>query len=222
LFLEAYTATPMSTSPRADDPLPRGRHAAPREVVWRSQRGRMLTAIATAVAEKGYGGVSVADVIARAGVSRRTFYEHFDKKEQCFLAAYDAGVESLLDAIDEAIREAAPGGPLAVARAGTARYLQTLAENPAFARTFLVEILAAGAAALERRARVHARFADQLAAIHRAAGGRADAPTILFRACVGAIHEVVTDHVIASGAETLPDLLDALVEIEIALLVRDP
>jgi AcrR family transcriptional regulator len=222
LFLEAYTEAAMSTSLHPERPLPRGRHAAPREVVWRSQRGRMLAAMATAVAEKGYGGVSVADVIRRAGVSRRTFYEHFDKKEECFLAAYDAGVEALLDAIDDAIRVAAPAGPLAVARAGTARYLETLAQNPAFARTFLVEILAAGPEALDRRARVHARFADQLATIHRAAGGRGDAPPVRFRACVGAIHEVVTDHVIASGAETLPDLLDALVEIETALLVRDP
>jgi AcrR family transcriptional regulator len=222
LFLEAYTEAAMSTSPHAERPLPRGRHAAPREVVWRSQRGRMLAAMATAVADRGYGGVSVADVIRRAGVSRRTFYEHFANREECFLAAYDAGVEALLDAIDDAIREAAPAGPLAVARAGTARYLDTLAQNPAFARTFLVEILAAGPEALDRRARVHARFADQLATIHRVAGGRGDAPPVRFRACVGAIHEVVTDHVIASGAETLPDLLDALVEIEAALLVRDP
>jgi AcrR family transcriptional regulator len=211
----------MSTLPQTERPLPRGRHAAPREVVWRSQRGRMLAAMATAVAEKGYGAVAVADVIGRAGVSRRTFYEHFENKEACFLAAYEAGVETLLDAIDEAIRNAAPGGPLAVARAGTARYLETLAANPAFARTFLVEVLAAGPAALELRARVHARFADQLATIHRAAGGRGDAPPVVFRACVGAIHEVVTDHVITSGAQTLPALLDALVDIETALLVRE-
>jgi AcrR family transcriptional regulator len=223
LFLGAYSDRPMSTPPETETerPLPRGRHAAPREVVWRSQRGRMLAAMATAVAEKGYGAVSVADVIGQAGVSRKTFYEHFENKEQCFLAAYDAGVEALLAAIDEAIRAAAPGDPVAVARAGTACYLDTLAENPAFARTFLVEVLAAGPAALERRARVHERFADQLATIHRAAGGPSDAPPVVFRACVGAIHEVVTDHVISSGAESLPALLDALVGIETALLVRD-
>src|SRR3954447_22598650 len=193
--------------------LPRGRHAAPREVVRDSQRGRMLAAMASAVGEKGYGAVAVADVIARAGVSRKTFYEHFDNKEECFLAAYDAGVEVMLDAIDAAIRDAAPGGPLAIARAGTARYLETLAANPAFARTFLIEVLAAGPRALERRAAVHARFAEQLAAIHRAAAS-SDPPPHLFRAVVGAIHELVTDHVLRRGAETLPELLDALVEVE--------
>ncbi|MEA2385578.1 MAG: hypothetical protein QOH72_5549 [Solirubrobacteraceae bacterium] len=204
--------------------LPRGRHAAPREVVRESQRGRMLAAMARSVGEKGYGAVAVADVIAGAGVSRKTFYEHFDNKEECFLAAYDAGVELMLDAIDEAIGAAAASGPAAIARAGTARYLEVLAASPAFARTFLIEVLAAGPHALERRARVHARFADQLATIHRAARGRTaasgDPPPHVFRACVGAIHELVTDHVLRHGAETLPDLLDALVEVEQALLIE--
>jgi AcrR family transcriptional regulator len=184
----------------------------------------MLAAMAGAVGEKGYGAVAVADVIARAGVSRKTFYEHFDNKEECFLAAYDAGVELMLEAIDMAIRDAASGGPLAIARAGTARYLGTLAANPAFARTFLIEVLAAGPRALERRAAVHARFAEQLATIHRAARGPAsagasDPPPHAFRACVGAIHELVTDHVLGRGAETLPELLDALVAVEASLLL---
>src|SRR3954469_10320386 len=163
----------MSTPSQALSRLPRGRHAAPREVVRESQRGRLLAAMATAVGEKGYGAVAVADVIAAAGVSRRTFYEHFHNKEECFLAAYDAGVDAMLGAIDAAIDaaigEAVADGPLAIARAGTARYLETLAANPAFARTFLVEVLAAGPRGPERRAAVHARFAEQLAVVHRAA-----------------------------------------------------
>src|SRR3954466_2752310 len=132
--------------------LPRGRHAAPREVVWESQRGRLLAAMAEVVGGKGYGPVAVADVIARAGVSRKTFYEHFDNKEECFLAAYDAGVELMLDAIDEASGAAPTAGPVAIASAATERDPDPLAANPAFARTFLIEVLAAGPRALERRA----------------------------------------------------------------------
>jgi AcrR family transcriptional regulator len=215
------------TSPRQlEPPLPRGRHAAPREVVWRSQRGRLLAAMADVVAESGYGAASVADVIARAGVSRKTFYEHFDNKEECFLAAYDAGVEAMLEAIGDAIREAvgtdAAGAAAEVARAGTARYLETLAANPAFARTFLVEVPAAGPAALARRAHAHERFAGLLAASARAAGGRTATPDWAFRACVGAINELVTDHVTTRDAATLPDLLDPLVAIETALLAVRP
>ena len=212
----------MRTRPPADPPLPRGRHAAPREVVWESQRGRLLAAMAEVVASKGYGAVAVRDVIARAGVSRRTFYEHFDNKEECFLAAYDAGVESMLAAIGDAIGAASPAGPLAVARAGTGRYLDTLAANPAFARTFLVEVPAAGPAALERRARAHERFAALLATSARAAGRPAGTPCWVFRACVGAINELVTEHVMAHDPATLPDLLEPLVEIETALLSVRP
>ena len=108
--------------------LPRGPHRLAREVVEASQRGRLVDAMAHVVAEKGYGAVSVADVIARAGVSRKTFYVHFRDKLDCFLAAYDVGVEVLL----ATVREAGAGetDPLAVARARTRAYLETLAAEP--------------------------------------------------------------------------------------------
>ena len=81
----------MSTEESLSIPrvLPRGPHRLAREVVEASQRGRLLDAMARVVAEKGYGAASVADVIARAGVSRQTFYVHFRDKLDCFLAAYD-------------------------------------------------------------------------------------------------------------------------------------
>ena len=203
--------------------LPRGRYAAPRAVVAESQRERLLVAMADATATKGYANVAVADVIERAGVSRRSFYEHFSNKEECFLAAYDAGVEALLDAIGDA--EASADGLLEGARAGTAVYLQLLADNPAFARTFLIEVLGAGPAALARRDAVHERFAQRLAEAHAAivaeigtpAGLPMPAPYI-FRAAVGAIHELVIDRLLKEGAQALPDLLDAILEVELRLL----
>jgi AcrR family transcriptional regulator len=205
--------------------LPRGRHAAPREVVAESQRERLLVAMADATAAKGYAHVAVADVIERAGVSRRSFYEHFANKEECFLAAYDAGVELILAAIDEAIRDAAPD-PVAIARAGTSAYLETLAANPAFARTFLVEVLGAGPEALARRDAVHERFAERLAqsyrAIAQASGGLAEPPPYVFRAAVGAIHELVTDRLLKEGAAALPDLLGPILDIELRLLRGAP
>lgn len=177
--------------------------------------------MAAAVAQRGYGRVSVADVIARAGVSRKTFYEHFANKQECFLAAYDFGVDVLLEAVDEAISAAAPDW-LAAASASTERYLETLAANPEFARTFLVEVLAAGPEALERRSQVHERFAQQLGAAFAAA--RRDLPELpevpdyVFRAYVGAINELVTDRLVREGAQALPGLLEAVLEIQAALL----
>jgi AcrR family transcriptional regulator len=205
--------------------LPRGRHAAPREVVAESQRERLLVAMADATAAKGYANVAVADVIDGAGVSRRSFYEQFANKEECFLAAYDAGVAGLLDAIEQAGAGAGPGllGP---ARASTEVYLGILADNPAFARTFLVEVLGAGPAALARRDAVHQRFAEQIstsyAAIAAAAGGLPELPPYVFRAAVGAIHELVTDQLLREGAESLPSLLGPILEIEARLIGTGP
>src|SRR3954451_21654967 len=120
--------------------LPRGPHRLGREVVQASQRGRLITAIAEVVAAKGYGATTVADVIGQAGVSRKTFYEQFRDKEDCFLAAYDAGVEALLATMRAA--DAGRTDPLERTRARARAYLRTLAAEPAFARTFVIEVAA--------------------------------------------------------------------------------
>jgi AcrR family transcriptional regulator len=214
----------VSASPQTDilAVLPRGRHAAPRDVVRDTQRARMLDAMLLAVADKGYARVVVADVIERAGVSRKTFYEQFANKEECFLAAYDAGVDQLLAAIDDALATLAPDW-LGAARRAVEVYLARMAATPAFARACLIEVLGAGPAALARRDAVQRRFADQLAAIHRRA--RADIPEIpalppyTFRAAVGAVNELVTAHVLERGADTLPELTDPILDIHLALLV---
>ena len=67
--------------------LPRGRHGLSRETVTESQRGRILQAMISAVAERGYQETRVADVVEGAGVARKTFYDFFGDKEECFLAA---------------------------------------------------------------------------------------------------------------------------------------
>ncbi len=202
--------------------LPRGRHAAPRPVVREAQRARMLAAMVDAVAEKGYARVAVADVIERAGVSRKTFYEQFSNKDDCFLAAYDATVDELLATIDEALEAFAPDW-LAAQGAAVLAYLEALAASPEFARAFLIEVLGAGPEALSRRAAVQDRFAAQLRDVHRRA--RADIPEIpevpphTFRAAVGAVNELVTAHVLEHGAQTLPELAGAVLDVQLALLV---
>jgi AcrR family transcriptional regulator len=219
-----YNDVPMSAPPQTDilDVLPRGRHAAPRPVVRHAQRTRMLAAMVQAVADKGYARVAVADVIERAGVSRKTFYEQFANKDDCFLAAYDATVDELLATIDEALEALAPDW-LAAHRAAVHAYLEALAASPEFARAFLIAVLGAGPEALARRAAVQDRFAAQLSDIHRRARadipGIPDVPPYTFRAAVGAVTELVTAHVLEHGAETLPELADAVLDVQLALLV---
>jgi AcrR family transcriptional regulator len=189
-----------------------------------SQRGRMLEAMAEAVAEKGYAATTVADVIAGARVSRKTFYEQFRDKEDCFLAAYDTGVELLLETlrgVDVSSLDVLEG-----ARARTRAYLETLAAEPAFARTFLIEVAAAGPAALERREAVHDRFAalvrEQFEAARARFPGLAEPPEEVYLAAVGATDLVVSRLVARGRISELPQLEDAVLHIQLSLLAGGP
>jgi len=140
-------------SARQPDPgperLPSGRHKLPREFVVRSQRERMLDAIATECARQGFAAVTVAHVVARARVSRQAFYEQFRDKEDCFLAAYDAILGQFLGAVIAAYEQKQLPWPERV-RAAIQAILTFLAAEPAFTRMTFVEVLAAGPQAYER------------------------------------------------------------------------
>jgi AcrR family transcriptional regulator len=187
-----------------------------------SQRGRMIDAMAETVAEKGYAATTVADVVARAGVSRRTFYEHFADREDCFLAAYDAGVEVMLDHLVAEATAPDAGSWRERLRRGLRAYLEILAAEPAFARTFVIEVLAAGPRALARRAEVHTRFVDLLRA--QAALAREDHPELpevpdaVFTAIVGGVNEVVSTWIREGRGDRLAELEPALAYMELALL----
>jgi AcrR family transcriptional regulator len=202
--------------------LPRGPHRLAREEVLASQRARMLEAMAHAVAAKGYAATTVADVVGGAGVSRKTFYEHFQDKEDCFLAAFDAGVGVLVNAVERATLEAR-GEWRDHIRAGVRAYLATLASVPDFARTFLIEVLAAGPHALERRAEVHGRFAELLKTLYESY--RTDHPQEIpelpdevFVAIVGAVNELVSDRVRRGRTTELPELEPVISYLQIAFL----
>src|SRR5437762_6832696 len=113
----------------------------------------MLEACFRVVAEKGYSGFTVADVLAAAGVSRETFYEHFRDKEDCFLAAYELSVEILLDTMAAAAPTRATTPHTRLRRVLSA-YLDVMSQEEAMARVFLVEVYAAGPVALKRRREV--------------------------------------------------------------------
>jgi AcrR family transcriptional regulator len=181
----------------------------------------MLGAMAEAVAANTYGATTVADVVAGAGVSRKTFYEHFRDKEECFLAAFDAGVDLLLDAIAAARPPEDDPTWLALMRARVRAYLQTLASEPAFARTFLTEVFAAGPRALDRRAEVLRRFAQLFRDLHDDARRQfPDLPPVpepVYVAAVGAINELVSEFARAGRTADLPELEDTLLYLQVAL-----
>ena len=214
-------------SPNPAGRLPSGRHGLTREAVMASQRARLVEAMAHVVAEKGYAATTVADVVERAGVSRRTFYEQFTDKEGCFLAAYDAGLAAVLARIGQTAGAAAPpGGWRERARAGVVGFLDLLVAEPAFARALQVEILTAGPAALERRAGMLATFSAVWRGVYEAARAedpaRPPLPDEVFAVLTAGIEELVRACLRTRGAAALPELADPILRTVFAVFGDRP
>jgi AcrR family transcriptional regulator len=188
--------------------LPAGRHGLTRSYVRSNQRDRIVESVIEVVSETGYGGLTVRAVIERAGVSRRTFYEHFSNKEDVFLAVYDVVVERL--AAD--VRLAYTSGrtyPQQVAF-GLETFLGRLADYPALAHVCIVQVLAAGPDALARRARALQTFCDL---IRPEDDGSRRVPALAVEVAVGGIYEIVGARVSRGEAELLPRLGPELLEV---------
>ncbi len=127
--------------------LPRGPHSLGREVVEGSQKARLLTAIVELAGEKGYNAVTIQDIVGRAGTAKRTFYDHFRDKEDCFRQAFEAGSASLVAAV---VRAAEPEkDPIERIAVGVRAYLDYLVRNTAFMRFFLVGGMSTGPGLVE-------------------------------------------------------------------------
>jgi AcrR family transcriptional regulator len=193
--------------------LPRRPETSIREELRASQRGRLICAIADSVAAKGYAATSVADVLELAGVSRRTFYEHFEDKEACFLASYDAGAEAIFEAMVDAVDPAQSWQETLEAVFTT--WLEFLDADHAFTRAYMVEFWGAGDGARERWKHRRDRTAGLLRALHERA--REDDPSIVpvsdtvVAAVVGGVNRVVISHLLAGDEAPLtalaPDLI---------------
>ena len=194
-----------------------------KEATSASQRARMLDAVTRAVAEKGYARVTVGDVVSEAGVSRRTFYEQFKDKEDCFLAAYATGTEALIKEMVEASISVGPDADWReVLEVAIDSYVRGLAADPEFAKTFLVDVLGAGHAAVELRVQVYEQFVQQYVILARRAARQdpeiGDVPEVYLRAMVGGIGELVQQHLLTKDAKTLPELAPVLVQVVTAVI----
>jgi AcrR family transcriptional regulator len=196
--------------------LPPGRHGLPRDFVVHNQRERLIAGLAEAVAEKGYGGTTIADITRHAAVSRRTFYEHFDGKDECFVAAFDTVSEQLRERVDAAFK-AEDDWPDA-ARAGIEAMLVFLAAEPHLARLAMVEAMVAGPVVVERYDAAVQTFLPYFTA------GRDGRPKkVLDRlsdsteeALVGGMVSLISRRIVAGQAEELESLLPDLTEFTLA------
>jgi AcrR family transcriptional regulator len=192
-------------------PLPAGRHGFSREQVAHNQRERLIAGLATAVAEHGYNGVTITHITRAAAVSRRVFYENFEGKEQCFLAAFEVVVGHTRELVAEAV-DSAPDWPhQAIAAAREA--LAFLAAEPDLARLCLVESQSAGPAVA---ARFHEAVRELVPPLERgrserAAGARA-LPAGTEESTIGALVSLAGRKVAGGQAERLEDLLPDFTE----------
>ncbi len=193
---------------------PRGRHRLPPEVIARSQRERLLDAAVRIAAEKGYGAMTVTDLTRGAGISRTTFYELFEDKEACFLAAYDRAADALVRRVANAF-EAEEGWPRR-ARAGLAALLEALAEDHEVARLALVDAGAAGPAAQRRRRAALQRLTPFFDEGRDYAPAGRNLPANTSRMAIGAVAGLIADALAEERAEDLPKLLS---EVLFATLV---
>lgn len=184
--------------------LPPGRHGLPRQFVLHNQRGRLVEAAMHVFGTRSFGEARVADVLERAAISRKTFYEQFADKEACFMAAYEAASVRARDAVRVAAREETDWD--SSVRAGIEALLGFLAAEPELARLLVVEVTGAGPSALRRRADAVRGFAAMLAQTDD------EEPPMGAQVASGGIWEVIHAWVLEGRAEELPELADALVE----------
>jgi AcrR family transcriptional regulator len=189
--------------------FPSGIRSLPSDLVSAVQRERLLAAMLRATAELGYREVSVQDVLDRAGVSRPTFYEHFENKEACFLAAFDNAAARLRKRLEAAAGEG--DGWRERLRLGLEDLLRFVAEDPDSAMSLIVDARAACPPALERRDVLLDHFSSCLDSMVRAEADPANAPTAIAAAgIVGGIEALLYSRLNRGEADDVQSLLPSL------------
>jgi AcrR family transcriptional regulator len=200
-----YDARTVSPRNRRLTPGPSG---LPRGQVTEIQRSRMLAAASEAVAEVGYARMTIAQVIGRARVSRKTFYDVFADREDCFLAAFEQAISRARVVANEAYEQESSWRD--GIRASLAALLTFMDEHPDLARLCLVEALAAGDPVLERRAQVLDELANIVDRGRFERNAASDPAPLTAEGVVGGIIAVLHARLIEDCSEPHSDLLGAL------------
>lgn len=180
----------------------------------RAPRDRILAAMAEIVAKRGYQGTTIEHIVKRAGLSRATFYESFENREACLLAGFDEAAAELRRRTDAAAA-AEKEWPLRI-RAGLTAFLEFAAEDPALARTCLVESMTAGPPAMERYEQALAGFAPDFAHGRAFAAEAEELPETLEDSIVGGIVWMVHQRLLRSEVDQIPGLLPTMLEFGLA------
>lgn len=181
----------------------------PKEFVAVHKRRRMIDAIASLSAERGYEATKIADVVRTAGVARKTLYDNFEGKEDLFLAALDGFLGDARAAVEEACAEQPEELWRERVEAGLGAFLACVAERPAAARMALLESPSATATA---RARHEAALRGYVELLRAQTPAAADLPETLEETLVGGVAWVIAQRFRRGEAASAPDLLAELTE----------
>jgi AcrR family transcriptional regulator len=204
----------MAISDESATAIPRlrtGPNGMPRARVRDIQRGRILAAVVETVEEVGYARMTVAQVIARARVSRKTFYDIFADREDCFRAAFEQALADATVLVSEAYRHQSSWRT--GIRAALARLLMFMDDEPALARLLLVESLAAGTTVLERRSQVLAELSEIVDRGRSVAHGATEPSRLTAEGVVGGVCALLHARLLQERGEPLEDLLGGLMSM---------
>jgi AcrR family transcriptional regulator len=182
-----------------------------REGVVEIQRARMLHAMAELVSERGVANVSVAHIVERAGISRRTFYEVFTGREDCFLAAFDDAIERIARRVIPVYER--PSKWRERIRASLIELLLFFDNDPCTGRLVVVETLGAGRLALERRGLVLAQVIEAVDEGRREAKGGVEPPPLTAEGVAGAVLSVIHGRMVERDRKPLVELVNPLMSI---------
>jgi AcrR family transcriptional regulator len=191
--------------------LPRGRHSIPREVVLDNQRTRLLDGAGKALAERGFGDLSVAQITGEAGVSRSTFYVIFESKRECVLMAHRRAFEQLTARIEQACAGLDTWEDKLAAGLGAG--LRFAVESPSDARLLILESMGADPALADSVIASHGKLVELLRTGRRISPRAAQLPDVTERALIGATTAIAADLLMAGKADRLIDLEPQLLEL---------
>lgn len=191
--------------------LPRGRHRIPRDVVVENQRQRLFSGVGQALSEHGYIRLTVEQVIEAAGVSRTTFYQHFDNKRDAVLSAHEAAFERFLVSVVRACNSESDWS-LKV-RAAIWDALDFAAAEPGQAQLLVLDAIAADAEVARRVLASNDHLAALLSAGRRQSAQAAALPELTEKALIGALTAIVGGRLMNGDVESLPGLAPQLIEL---------
>jgi AcrR family transcriptional regulator len=203
----------LSPSPRwAPRGLPRGEHNLPRGFVAHNQRERIFDAVANLTAAKGYPALSLEDIVAEAAISLQTFYEHFENKEEAFLATFEMGHAKATAAINRSLNMKLTWAQNV--RLGLTALLEFLASEPSIARLACVDILIAYPHVTGRVNEANFSYIELLDI------GQDDnypnmPPPVMREASVGGIFELLHDYILHGRTQRVTELIDYVMYIAI-------